>query len=166
MFKLTCPEVWIGAHHAHDQWTGEPPCQRRAMREWPSDLQRHGSNLHVLHPTTWNIHRETLGTLSGNMTHLNREELKPAELENSTSTPCSNALNSIKVSKIMFSSLKYTCMFYTWAVWILIFKRFVLSLIMFVCFCLAPKRTTALTKVTAKRRQLHTLKMENHSSFL
>lgn len=43
VFQLTGPEVGIGAHHAHDQGAGDPPGQRRALWERPSDLQGHRS---------------------------------------------------------------------------------------------------------------------------
>lgn len=62
MFQLTGPEVGIGAHHAHDQWAGDPPCQSRALWEWPSDLQGHRRAPQTLHPhinlhTKWQTDR-------------------------------------------------------------------------------------------------------------
>lgn len=41
--QLTGPKVGVGAHHAQDQWAGYPPGQWGAVRERPSDLQRHRS---------------------------------------------------------------------------------------------------------------------------
>lgn len=48
--QLTGPEVGIGAHHAHDQCAGDPPCQSRALRERPFDLQGHRSTQQTLRP--------------------------------------------------------------------------------------------------------------------
>lgn len=52
VFQLTGPEVGIWAHHAHHQWAGDPPRQRRAHWERPFDLQRHRTAPHALHPHT------------------------------------------------------------------------------------------------------------------